>query len=173
MIKKLYEGLDFMPALVELSQSKAWGTIPFRTSYEGSAHKEVEDIVLRYPILEEPEDAFDAISCIPYDPWYDLPEIRKIVFDTMRAFEGVQLGKVVVTNLPAGGKIRPHIDEGVANEVYTRLQLNLFGECEFTVGEETVTMKGGELWVFDNQLEHSVVNNTDKERVALIIDILI
>jgi aspartyl/asparaginyl beta-hydroxylase (cupin superfamily) len=40
----------------------------------------------------------------------------------------------------------------------------------FTVAGETINMKEGEIWEFNNQKYHSVHNNGDEDRWHLIID---
>lgn len=44
-------------------------------------------------------------------------------------------------------------------------------DCIFTVGEESINMKEGEIWEMNNdKKKHSVHNNGDDDRVHLIID---
>jgi hypothetical protein len=41
----------------------------------------------------------------------------------------------------------------------------------FRCGDEKVHMETGEVWWFQNALEHEVINNSAHERIHLIIDI--
>ena len=41
-----------------------------------------------------------------------------------------------------------------------------------TSGGETVVMREGELWAFDNKAEHDARNPIDEPRVYLIFDVL-
>ena len=57
----------------------------------------------------------------------------------------------------------------------TRIHLPLYvpsGDIGFSVGEETRSWKTGKCLAFNDIDEHSAWNNTDKDRVALIVDIM-
>ena len=44
-------------------------------------------------------------------------------------------------------------------------------ECIFTVGDNSINMKVGEIWEMNNdKMQHSVHNNGDEDRIHLIID---
>jgi len=63
-------------------------------------------------------------------------------FGIMNILKGSQLGRVIVTRLPPGGKIAPHVDTGKCAEFYQRVHLVLHGEPGnlFFCGDEQVTM---------------------------------
>lgn len=93
----------------------------------------------------------------------------------MHAIPGKILGKVVITRLHPGQQIAPHIDkmpDGMA-PYYQRYQVPLQAApgVWFRCGDEELQMQPGEAWWFDNQLEHSVVNDSAEDRISLLTDI--
>jgi len=57
----------------------------------------------------------------------------------------------------------------------TRIHLPLYvptGDIGFCVGEETKSWKTGKCLAFHDSNEHNAWNNTDKDRIALIVDIM-
>jgi len=156
--------------------SERFGELPLRTSYEGSSHTEVEDILFRGPDLWIGYDLLqlqNEIQCYSYPNWFDIETVAWYAMEVFKGVEGTQLGRVIVTRLPAGGKIYEHKDEGDAAEHYDRFHLVIKGgEGDiFHSSGESVTMNTGELWQVDNMNNHSVENNMTEERVHMVLDI--
>lgn len=173
MLQLLIDNLKLDEVVKELDDSELWGKVNFRTASPASPHREAEDIILRYPVMESADDAFNTIPCIPYDAWYELPRCQVLVFDLMRYVNGVQLGKVIASKIPPQGQVYSHFDEGIANEVYTRFQFSLQGDTCFVSEGKEYFIKEGSVFRFDNELQHSLTNIGDIDRYALIVDILI
>jgi Aspartyl/Asparaginyl beta-hydroxylase len=60
-------------------------------------------------------------------------------------------------------------------ETITRIHFPLYvpvGDIRFCVGEEIKSWKTGKCLAFNDIIEHNAWNNTDKDRIALIVDIL-
>jgi hypothetical protein len=91
----------------------------------------------------------------------------------MRRVEGEQLGRVLITKLAPGNQITPHEDGGAPATFYDRYHIMLQNGpgSLFHCGDETVTMKAGDVWHFDNTKTHSVINNSRDDRITLIADI--
>jgi hypothetical protein len=119
--------------------------------------------------------AVDDKDVIPYPGWYVLPQVRPIIFDLMRRVEAVRLGRVIISRLAPGKQITPHVDGGAPATHYTRYQIALqsLPGCLFNAGGESVNMRTGDVWWFDNQQEHSVVNHSAADRIAMIVDLRI
>lgn len=170
---QIAENIDTMPILSALAVNQhLWNANDLRTSHPSSPHDEADDIWLFFNrIPENPAEVIDDIQTFPYPAWDKLP-IKDMVLNLMRAVGGVQLGRVLITRLKPGAKIKPHIDEGAPATFYSRYQIML--QClpgvDFTAGNETVRMKTGDVWWFDNRQEHEVINNSAGDRVALIVD---
>lgn len=175
---KMYE-VDTRAALQEVEENaELFGATPLRTSYEGSAHSEVKDILIRGPKIT-PESSLtelhNTIPCVNYYPTKRFSEIMELCSELMYIEKGTQLGRVIVSKISSDGKVYPHIDEGEAAEFYTRYHIVLKGKGGnlFTSGHETVSMLTGDVWYINNHIEHSVHNMADSDRIHVICDIKI
>ena len=135
---------------------------------------ECDDIWLRFPTEATcVEQGVGALECVNYPALAELPQVRPIVFSLMRQVEGERLGPVMITRLAPGKRIYPHDDGAAHTSYYKRYQIALqsLPGVLFRAGDETVAMRTGEIWWFDNSVEHEVVNNSADDRLALIVDI--
>ena len=164
--------IDPLPVVLELGrQPELWNAHRGRLDQPGSPHAGVDDIWIRW----RPGEAIDngAPHTLEFlEPWYRLPALRPIVFTIMARTQAVQLGGVLITRIPAGGRVLPHVDRGWHPEwfnqkAYCVLQGNpqCLNHCE----HETVAMEPGSVWSFRNTLVHSVVNDGADDRVSLIV----
>lgn len=173
--QKIAQGVDVMPLLHAIqTQPELWNVHSLRTMYPQSPHHQAEDIWLRFnPISGDITDVINDKNCMNYEGFQALPQARPIIFDLMRRVEGEQLGRVIITKLAPGAEITPHEDGGAPATYYERYHIilqNLPGSI-FNCGDETVTMKQGDVWWFNNQQVHSVVNNSADDRLTMICDI--
>lgn len=165
-------GIDVIPALRELAlQPDLWDQNTLRTKHHNTAHGQVNDIWLWFN--DASGDVIDAIQTHPFPAWKRLPSLRQMVLDLIRRVDGVQLGRVIVTRLPPGGIITPHIDGGAPATFYTRYQIALqsLPGAIFKCENEEVNFRSGEVWWVNNRVEHSVVNNSADDRIVCIVDI--
>ena len=51
--------------------------------------------------------------------------MKPLVFDLMRLFEAESLGMVLITRIPAGGEVKPHVDVGWHAQHYLKFALQL------------------------------------------------
>lgn len=119
------------------------------------------------------EQIVDAHESVNYPAMNEIPGVRNIVFGLMRQVEGERLGRVLITRLAPGKKIYPHIDGGDHARYYKRYQIALqsLPGVVFRAGDEQVNMRTGDIWWFQNAVEHQVINNSSDDRLALIVDI--
>jgi hypothetical protein len=175
---KIWEGLNLSPIKMALqSNPSLWDEHQNRRLGEKSPHKEMQDIWVR----ANDKTKYDEAGCykgfndmhypIFYPAWNILP-LRQLVMGLMAKMEATHLGTILITKIPAGGKILPHIDRGwnatfFNCKLYIPLQANpdCWNRCE----DETVVMQEGDVWYFDNQVEHEVQNNGTDDRITLII----
>lgn len=79
---------------------------------------------------------------------------------------------IMFSIMEPGNRIPPHRGELTG---FLRYQLPLdvpsTGTCAITVGGETRDYKEGESFMFDDTIEHSVVNDTTEPRTVLFLDI--
>lgn len=167
-----------------------WNANDIRTKFPGSPHKEVDDIWIRFNdtgVYDKDRDMFvartggqvtvssiaDDHESINYEAFHVLSEAQDLIFNLMRVVKGERLGRVLVTRLAPGGRIAPHVDGGAHAEYYDRYHLVLMGYpgSIFRCGDEQVQMLSGEVWWFDNAVEHEVINNSADDRIHIVIDI--
>ena len=174
---KFCQGIETMYLMQQIMrQPELWDQQRLRTTHPGTPHSEVSDIWLRFNRLPEVGNealVLDEHESINWPAFDALPAARAIVFDLMRAVEGERLGRVLITRLAPGKRIAPHVDGGSHAVYYDRYHvgLQIRPGALFRAGNETVQMATGDCWWFDNSQEHEVINNSDDDRITLIVDI--
>lgn len=171
---RINSGMNITPLLLQLySHSNLWGEDNIRSTYsELSPHKEVSDILLRWSDSDD-ANIGDQLQCDWTPAIADLPYAKDIAFSLMASFRGEQLGRIMITRLPPGKRIIPHKDVvGRYAHFYTRIHVPLQSDpgVLFTCGEEQVNMLPGEAWWFNGHEIHSVINNSARDRLNLIVD---
>ncbi|MBP2157917.1 MULTISPECIES: aspartyl/asparaginyl beta-hydroxylase domain-containing protein [Asticcacaulis] len=80
--------------------------------------------------------------------------------------------RAILTRLPAGAEIKPHIDEGESLKRCHRIHLPVISNpySLFCVGQLRFHMPEGQLWEINNRRTHSVRNDGTEGRVHLILD---
>lgn len=171
----LMQGVDVSPLLnAVMRQPALWNQNTLRTKHELTPHKAVDDIWLRFNELPDAvETVIDEHESVDYPAMRWLPQARPLVFGLMSRVEGERLGRVLITRLAPGSKIDAHVDGGSHAAYYDRFHFPLLSGpgCLFRCGDETVHMRAGDCWWFDNSVEHEVINNGAVDRIHLIVDI--
>lgn len=167
---------DVVPIMAAISRHpELWDQNTIRTKYPNSPHAGVSDILLLFNVFEkdDPTKVINDLVTVPYPAWGLLPQVRPVVFNLMRLVEGMHLGRVMITKLPPGGRIPPHKDEGAPAQYFTRYQVALqsLPGALFTIEDETVCFRTGDIWMIDNKSTHSVQNNSTDDRIVMIADI--
>jgi len=170
--------LDVLPLQrAILRQPKLFGKYPQRGNFEGSPHCAMKDIWVRYNDIEPylatgNLDGFaDEHDSVWYPAAYAIPQVRKVVFDLMRIVEGERLGGILITKLPPGGKIEKHVDGGWHASYYDKCFVPILNEegATFSFEDGVIHPKVGEAYWFNNAVPHWVDNNTDSDRIAMIV----
>jgi len=152
-----------------------WNQNPERLATE--VHSQVSDIWLRYNrkevlINDGPETFTGPHFAIWYPVISILPQAWHLAMLLMAQVHGTHLGGVLITKIPPGGKVLPHIDKGWHPEFYNLklyVVLKSNNMCLNRVEDEAVVMQDREIWYFDNTKEHEVINNGPTERITLIV----
>ena len=177
---KLADGVPVQPILFALArQPGLWDQHTLRTQHPATPHRQVSDIWLRFADLtpyQQPEatrGVVDEHESVWYEAAAALPEVRPHLFALMALVQGERLGRVLITRLSPGCRIAPHVDGGSHAAYYERFHLSLqcAPEALFRCGDEVVWMQPGELWWFQNSLEHEVWNESTQDRLTLIMDV--
>jgi hypothetical protein len=172
---RLAERIDVTPINLELLRVRdLWDANTTRKTYGGSPHRAMSDIWVRF---RDPAEIVGLDSHkseyrnIFWPAWQCLPSLRPLISALKNRVDAVELGNILITRLPAGASILPHDDRGSwAAEYYNcKLHTTLAGTALVRCGAETVRMKEGEVWTFDNLIEHEIVNDGASDRVSLIV----
>lgn len=182
---KIADQLDVNPLLSQLdAHPELWNAHEGRRHHEGSSHGETSDIWVRYNDFtrargETHRERMLSLTHehVPvwYPAWEVLPALHPIVFDLMAAVQGEMLGGVLMTKVPPGGRILPHADTGWHVEYYDKFYVGLQSApgadfiCEDGAETERINIRPGEIWLFDNRKVHSVENDSDIDRITLIV----
>lgn len=175
---KIAENVETAQLLHALYRSAdLWNQCTLRTGFAESPHREVDDIILRLQPLDG--SSSDPRECIDYPAFGALPEAKRLVYALMAMVYGERLGRVMITRLAPGRKIYRHADVGPdprqydTVRYYSRHHIVLQAErlSMFEAGGEVCHMAPGEVWWFDNSVEHEVWNDGHTDRIHLIADI--
>ncbi len=95
------------------------------------------------------------------------PYIQQIL-----AFFGVVVSRSRLMRLAPGGKVPAHSDTNYHwfNRIRIHIPIITTEDVLFHCDDETVHMKAGDSWLFDNWRVHGVENNSNIHRVHLVID---
>jgi hypothetical protein len=185
---KIATGFNVLPLQVALKrQPKLFGAINLRkTTYiqnggcEGkSPHLDMQDIWVRYnditPYIQRNDytGMNDEHDSVWYPAYYTLPQIRPLIFDLMRIVEGERLGGIFITKLPPGGKIEKHIDSAWHAEYYDKYFIPIQNAkgATFNFEDGLIAPDLGDVYWFDNSVPHWVENNSNEDRIAMIVTI--
>lgn len=167
---KLADNVMVLPLMEQLARHhELWNADKTRTTFEGTPHAQVDDILLRFG---KPDG--DDLDASDLEPMRTLKGAKSLALSVMQLVSGSRLGRVVVTRLEPGKKILPHADvKGAYSSYYTRYHVVLQGlpGSMFSCGDETVNMLTGSAWWFNAKAEHSLSNNSRDDRVHMLVDV--
>lgn len=171
-IRHITGGVDVAPLLWDLQANpQLWNQNTARTENPNSPHHEVSDIWVRYAPLEiagQP-GRHDSV-------WYDsatpiLPAVKAIVYPLMHLVQADRLGGVLITKIPAGKTCKPHRDDGWHAAAYRKfcVQVQSAPGQRFTVEEDWLEPRPGDVYEFQNQYQHWVTNDSPHDRISMIV----
>lgn len=176
---KIAEGVDVEPLRLALErQPELFGRNGERKYAEGSPHQVMSDIWLRYndrapfDAGERPWSEFnDRHDAIWYPEAAHLPEARPIIFDILRLVEAEHLGGVLITKLPPGGTIAPHVDSGWHAEAHQKFYVAVQNDegSVFGFPDGEIRAKQGDVFCFRNNVPHWVNNDSARDRLSMIV----
>ncbi len=159
-------------ACCELENPDVWNRHAMRK--EQYVHAQMSDVWVRYNAIEhlaDPSTFNDAHESVWYPEALLLPSVVDLVFAVMTAVRGERLGGVLITKIPPGGSIAPHVDGGWHAGYYDKfaVQLKSSQSQAFCFDGHRLSAKPGECYTFDNSKTHWVENPSPVERMTLII----
>lgn len=147
-----------------------WNKHSARTIAPTSPHHQIDDIWARY-----------ATSCAnPREPhaieWYEgvlekLPALLPIVKHIETLINSQYLGGILITRIPPGKEVLPHVDRGWHANFYKKyaVQIAAHPAQAFCYADGEHVTQPGDLYTFDNSHSHWVKNPTDVARITLIV----
>lgn len=158
-----------------LQDPTLWNRHRLRTTYEGP-HRHVDDIWVRcldWEIMRDSPVAFNE----PHDStWYpiaheQLAPARDLARDIAEYFKATKIGGVLITKIPAGCCVLPHIDNGWHARHYEKFAFSIAANemQEFCFDRKRLTTHPGDVFTFDNQYSHWVTNPSTTDRITMIV----
>jgi hypothetical protein len=104
----------------------------------------------------------------------ELYNLIKPIISDLETRLGGKVGRVLFTKLLAKSSIPQHQDNGYYLNSVHRCHIPIITneKIMFTVGDQTINMKHGICIEINNDITHGVINDSDRDRVHLIIDII-
>ena len=180
---KIATGFNVMPLQIALRrQPQLFGKYTQRCVGE-SPHRDTTDIWVRYNDIIDQVNNIEHIDAesiynkehrpVWWPVYYQLPQIRPLIFDLMSLVEGEELGTVILIKVPPGKQIYPHVDDGWSANYYEKyfipIQNAPGGTFNFPDGQIVPNL--GEVFWFTNRIVHNVTNNSNEEQILLIVTI--
>ena len=158
-----------------LEEHPAWDR--HTTRQEQYAHAQMSDVWVRFNAWENYRGDLATFNDLHESVWYpvanEIPALRLLINDLLY-YTGAdrELGGVLITKIPPGGSISPHVDQGWHAEYYEdKYAIQLKGNEEQSFNFEGVqlsTQPGQVIW-FDNSQLHWVDNESDEDRITMIV----
>ena len=170
---ELANKVDVLEIKAELDvHTELWDLFGFRKTAPNTPHSGMTDIWVRSNKLEKVGPEFcDEHYSVWYDAAKKLPAVKKFVMDLMAFVGGENLGGVLITKIPPGGKILPHVDDTWHAKFYDKFYLQIQGSesQSFASLDHDYRPETGSVYWFNNTREHWVENNSDIDRITLIV----
>ena len=173
---KLAEHVNVMPFLEELDAAPEMWSADTSRQRKVRCQRHTRNIFLRAPKKPLPPgatNANDVHESRTTPAARRFPRALAFCERIARELEAT-LGRATLVALLPGCRVYPHVDAGAYYRVRDRLHLVLKSSqgSPLSAGDETVVMRPGELWAFDNKARHWANNPSQETRVHLIFDLL-
>jgi hypothetical protein len=172
------DGFDVEPIRQSLSeQPELFGLHRQRAQFYMSPHSGMSDIWVRYndianyKSLEDMSTFNDRHESVWYPSASRINGLRSLIFKLMQHVEGERLGGILITKVPPGGSIAAHTDAGWHAEYYSKFYVPIQNDpgARFCFTDGVIEPNLGEIYWFDNSVVHWVENNSNKDRIAMIV----
>jgi len=177
--KLIADGIDTKPYLEEIEANFELWNVDTSRQEAVPKQRETQTITLRAHADQASMDSrVRRVKPIGYrgEPSAmasSLPRVNAFVDELVRGMNGT-MGRVVMTKLRPHGTIYRHTDDGLywlLRDRYHLVLKSVLGS-HFKSGGEEVRMKTGELWWFDPTVPHEAFNESDEDRIHVIIDVM-
>ncbi len=154
---------------------EVWNAFRIRTEHPRSPHRETMDVIVRYNPIENYRGDMQAFNAEHVGQWYavadTLTEAKRLAEAIAADHDAKEMGMVLITRIPAGKQVYPHVDGGWHARHYEKFALQIQGNEHqaFHFEEEELVTRDGDLFWFDNAFPHWVTNNSDEDRMTMIV----
>ena len=160
--------IGLLVSLVTALSDDDWREYKERKSNGGIAGGVTDTIPLIY-------DEEQRINSNIQHRWFETfrPFIENVVYVAQMKLGPLSINQAMLTRLEKSSHIRRHKDMGPITAKTHRIHVPICTseKCIFTVGDTSMSLPSGQIWLIDNVGEfHSVSNNGDSPRIHLIID---
>lgn len=175
VIEQIAQGINIVPLVATLhNHPELWNQHTMRTENECSPHHRLDDIWVRFNDYCNYNGNHAEFIKEHDSVWYNSPlveHVKDLVFPLMAAVKGERLGGILITRIKPGQICKPHEDSGWHAEYYQKyaiqLQSNL--QQEFCFDGESFSALPGDVYRFDNSKLHWVTNDSDQDRITMIV----
>lgn len=156
---------------------QVWDMYPIRTALLaqiGGPNESISDILLQYTSMAAIKAGnTDPLETVSYPPKLILTKTNQCINALLAATNCERLGRSFISKMGPGKHISAHCDSHVFSKYYGRYHISLKDNDKtlFRCGDEYFAPKVGDIFYFDNSLEHEVWNDHESlERWTLVID---
>lgn len=163
--------LDASKAALELSNhAPLWDAFTTRQTVTGSAHVDTKCIPLRGDLsspfalgVDRPRTQYAA----------ELPACMALVNKVLAGLDVLEVGVAMLVNLKPGGRVTPHRDEGEYARYFSRMHIVVSSSPGNWIkcANDTLSPTAGQAFLFNHHALHSAGNDSDTERIHLIVDV--
>ena len=169
---KYFGQIDPQPMIDAISKidDVDWGADTFRQETYKGIHSATQAIQLIY------DKDFRHFNGTKHKYWDELnmEELLKPVLELCEKQYGAgYIARAVFVKLFANRKVERHIDVGGSYSLSHRIHICLIGDDEnviYNVRDENKKFKIGEVWELNDLVEHEVINQSQTDRINLIMD---
>lgn len=156
-----------------------WNADRERTGFDGSPHRECDDIWVRYndktPYVKSGDflGFNDQHFPVWYPAYYQLPSLNPIIWKLMAGVRGEHLGGILISRIRPGKKIFPHIDKSWHVDFYDKFNVCISGApgSAFVWTDDGEFMPGrtGDIYHFRNDTTHELINESDRDFIVMAV----
>lgn len=172
---------DVRPLAIELAHREdLWNEFPDRMiGFNLMGEADFDDIWIHMPtsatLMHRDEIMANLAKVSHATRWqrgyYVLP-VKKMLSELFNHVDAEAYGRVFISRLQPGKHIFPHIDQDL--QAFSRFHIavqSAQGQV-FKCGDEEFTPETGEVFWFNNNVTHSVENNSDSARLTMVVDLI-